>query len=198
MQGKAVVCVTSDGLTVDERPGEVFSFSEAALSPWTIGNVELVQGTALHLRAGRHRFVLGGVDHRVEAGTRLEAPPEDVMPDAWLPASDFDELLAIIALRCGWDVRRPAGERIRCLLIPNTSKGWDAADLPWQDFVRRRRHKEMSRLAIDVGNGDLGGRSEHECGDGVSVGWAGDRDAERLQRSHVRDFGSDRECPLCH
>lgn len=156
MQGKAVVCVTSDGLTVDQRPGDVFSFSEAALSPWTIGNLELVQGTALHLRSGRHRFVLGGFDHRVAPGMRLEAPPDDVTPDAWLSASDFDEMLAIIAPRCGWDVRRPAaGERIRCLLIPNTSKGWDAADLPWQDFVRRRRHKEMSRLAIDVGNGAI-------------------------------------------
>jgi hypothetical protein len=151
-KGKTVVCVTNDGLTVDQRPDDIFSFSEAALSPWTIGNVELVQGTALHLRSGRDRFVLGGADHRVAAGTRLEAPPEDVMPDAWLSASDFDELLAMIGPRCGWDVRRPAmGERIRCLLIPNTSKGWDAADWPWQDFTRRRRNKELSALAIDVG-----------------------------------------------
>ena len=156
MKGKAVVCVTRDGLTVDQRPGDVFGFSEAALSPWTIGNVDLVQGTALHLRSGRHRFVLGGFDHRAAAGTRLEAPPEDVRPDAWLPASDFDQILTMIAPRCGWDVRRPAaGERIRCLLVPNTSKGWDAADWPGQDFIRRRRHKEMSRLALDVGNGGI-------------------------------------------
>ena len=156
MRGKTVVCVTGDGLTVDERPGAVYSFSEAALSPWTIGNVALVQGTALHLRSGRDRFVLGGFDHRVGPGTRLEAPPDDVRPDAWLSASDFDEMVAMIAPQCGWDVRRPTpGERIRCVLVPNTSKGWDAADFPGQDFMRRRRQKEVPQLAVDVGNGGI-------------------------------------------
>jgi hypothetical protein len=33
MHGKGVICVTSDGLTVDQRPGDIFSVSEAALSP---------------------------------------------------------------------------------------------------------------------------------------------------------------------
>ena len=84
----------------------------------------MTMGTALHLHCGPHRFVLGGRDHRIAAGTRIEAPdagyglPVDV--DAWLWAPDFDELLTMVGHRSGLDLRRPApGEPTRCLLFPN-------------------------------------------------------------------------------
>jgi hypothetical protein len=113
------ISVTSDGLTVNQRPNDVFSFSEAQLGPWGPAI-----GTALHLHCGPRHFVLGGRDHRVAAGTRLEAPdvgyrlPVDV--DAWLWASDFDELLTMVGRRSRLDVRQRApGEPDRCLLLPN-------------------------------------------------------------------------------
>jgi hypothetical protein len=52
-------------------------------------------GTALHLRSGRHRFVLGGQNHRVPAGVRLDAKSLWNV-DAWTPAQDFDALLRMV------------------------------------------------------------------------------------------------------
>lgn len=68
-------------------------------------------------------------------------------------ASDFDELLTMVARRRGWDVRRPApGEPTRCLLVPNTSRGWpDPSMLPWTAVIRRQQRKKLPSLAIDVG-----------------------------------------------
>src|SRR6201997_1805650 len=73
---KAVlVDVGSDGVTVSTRPGEIFSFGGAQLGRWTLeGYGGVTKGTALHLRSGRHRFVLGGRDHRVANETPMDAP----------------------------------------------------------------------------------------------------------------------------
>jgi len=68
-----IVSVTTDGLTVNTRPGEVYSFSDAKLGTWGVTG-GATMGTALHLQCGQHRFILGGRDRRVASGTRLEAP----------------------------------------------------------------------------------------------------------------------------
>ena len=149
-RGKTAVYVTSDGLTVDQRPGEIFQFSDAKLGPWIHGG--LAQGTALHLQCGSDPFVLGGLYHRVATRTRLEAPPVE-FTDGGMRAAEFDELLTMVARKCGWDVRRPApGELTRCLLFPNTSKAWQISYWPWVDFIRRRQRKKLPSLAIDVGD----------------------------------------------
>jgi hypothetical protein len=115
MRGKTPMYVTGDGLIVEHKPGQVFSLSDARLGVWTFN------GSALHLQGGRKHFVLGGLDHRIGTGTRLDVPPVE-HTDATMRASDFDELLTMVARRSGWDVRQPAsGEPIRCLLTPNTS-----------------------------------------------------------------------------
>jgi hypothetical protein len=100
-----VICATSDGLTVNQWPGEVFSFSDASLGAWDekasggMGSSVTV-GTALLLQCGSHRFVLGGEDHRVTPGTRLDTPPTRSV-DATMSASDFEELLTIAEHRLG-------------------------------------------------------------------------------------------------
>lgn len=119
---QVLVCVESDGLSIDTRPGEVFPFSEAQLGPWTVpGYGATTKGTALHLGSGDHRFVLGGRDHRIANGTRREAPPVDGV-DAWMWASEFDELLTRVGPR-GLDIDEPASvEPIRCQLVPNPAR----------------------------------------------------------------------------
>jgi hypothetical protein len=108
---KIVVSVTTDGLTVTTRPGEVYSFSDAKLGTWGVSG-GATMGTALHLQCCQRRFILGGRDRRVASGTRLEAPdagygqPVDV--DAWVSASDFEEILTMVSRRSGLDVRPPA------------------------------------------------------------------------------------------
>jgi hypothetical protein len=156
---KIAICVTGDDLTVDRWPGEVFSFSEVKLGPWNsaiYGGTTV--GTALHLRCGAHRFVIGGRDHRTTAGTRLEAPPVEY-PDAYMSASDFDELLTVVGRRSGLGVRRPAlGEPTRCLLVP--SPAWFFSDTisgslaalsrPFQLALSKRAVSAQPTLAIDV------------------------------------------------
>jgi hypothetical protein len=118
MYRKVPFCVTSEALTVDRRPGNVFSFTDAKLGLWTPGSTTPWSGTALHLRCGKHRFVLGGRDHRLGSATPLEAPPTGRV-DGWLRAPDFEEVLTAVGRRSGLDVRAPApGEPIRCLLFP--------------------------------------------------------------------------------
>jgi hypothetical protein len=93
-----ILFVTSDGLTINQRPGDGFSFSDAKLGAWDAkapGGGSMPVGTALHLQCGSHRFVLGGEDHRVRPGTRLDAAPTRKI-DATMNASDFEELLAIL------------------------------------------------------------------------------------------------------
>jgi hypothetical protein len=150
MWGKTVIRVTRDGLLVDQRPGVVFSFSDTKLGPWILQG--LAVGTALHLQSGPHRFVLGGRDHRVAPATPLAAPTVEYDVDASMSASDFDELLTVVARRRGWDVRQPAlGEPTRCLLVPNTSTAWPDLGVPGRDLVQRRRRKKLPRLAIAAG-----------------------------------------------
>ena len=147
--GMIPICVTNDGLTVDRRPGDVFSFTGTKLGLWTPGSTMTMSGTALHLRCGPHRLVLGGRDRRIGSGTPLEAPPTGSV-DGWMRASDFDELLTVVSRRSGLDVRGPAPEEpIRCLLFPRPSTGaFSAFTLPVRAL---RKLNPQPRLAIDVG-----------------------------------------------
>jgi hypothetical protein len=83
-----------DGLEVNRGRGrrEVFPVIGATLGPWAAAGRPM--GTALHLRNGRHRFVLGGRNHRVPMGVRLDAKPMSNV-DAWMRTADFDALLRI-------------------------------------------------------------------------------------------------------
>jgi hypothetical protein len=47
---KVVISVTGDGLVVNQRPGQVYSFVDARLGLW--GYNDSTMGTALHLRCG--------------------------------------------------------------------------------------------------------------------------------------------------
>ena len=156
---KIAICVSGDGLTVDRRPGEVFSVTDIELglcNSAIYGGTTL--GTALHLRSGAHCFVIGARDHRVGAGTRLTAPPVEY-PDAWMSASDFDELLTMVGRRSGLDIHRPApGEPTRCLLapcpawfFPDTASGSMAAlSRPFKYASSKRAVSATPSLAIDV------------------------------------------------
>ncbi|MBV9512695.1 MAG: hypothetical protein JO280_01435 [Mycobacteriaceae bacterium] len=141
---KIRICVTSDGLTVDKKPGEVFSFKDAKLGLWAHGLQPTLSGTALHLQCGPHRLVLGGRDHQLGTATPLQAPPAGRV-DGWLQAADFDEVLTMAARRSGLDVRGPApGEPLRCLLYPPPE--------PMGPFAfRRKQQTPQPRLAIDLG-----------------------------------------------
>jgi hypothetical protein len=150
-RGKMRIAVTSDGLTVNQRPGDIYSAADATLGPWvsspftlrTLGGVTL--GTALHLRCGPKSLVLGGRDHRLAMGARLEAPPVERV-DGWMWAADFDRLLATIGSRSRLDVRGPApGEPIRCLLLTN----------PMLLTRRQRNSNRQPVLALDVGNDQI-------------------------------------------
>jgi hypothetical protein len=91
---KVSIRVIGNGLEVT-RGGrsEVYPLSSARLGLWATSVSQL--GTALHLRRGWHRFVLGGQHHRVPAGVRLEARSLWNV-NAWMPAQDFDALLRIV------------------------------------------------------------------------------------------------------
>ena len=146
-----LICVSSEGLTVNLRRGDVFSFSDAKLGLWAYGGKTKTMGTALHLRSGPHRFVLGGRDHRTGVGTRLDEPPAGYV-DAWLWAADFDELLTMVSRPSGLDVHRPApGEPTRVLLFPNTELRQQMS--VWAYGAQRRLEvsARQPRLAIDVG-----------------------------------------------
>jgi hypothetical protein len=96
-----LISVTSGHLTIDRRPGEAFSFSDARLGPWNakvapaFGGGRITVGDALHLKCGPHSFVLGGGGHCVEIQPRRDAPPVDKV-DAWMSSSDFEELLTVL------------------------------------------------------------------------------------------------------
>lgn len=111
---KYLITVSGDGLTIDQRPGDVYSFADSELSLW------VNMGVALTLHSGRHRFILGGRDRRIGPRTPLNASPTQLV-DAWLSESDFDELLSLSGRWSGAAVREPAaGEPVRCLLYPNS------------------------------------------------------------------------------
>jgi DivIVA domain-containing protein len=146
-QQKILIGVTSDGLTVNKRPGDVFQFSDVTLGPWGWGAGTM--GTALHLRCGRHRFVLGGRDHRTGSGTRLdEAPVPGV--DAWLWAAEFDQILTMVGRRTELDVRPPTpGEPTRYVLFPNPLRIQAASASKTSKQLKLFR--SASNLAVDVG-----------------------------------------------
>jgi hypothetical protein len=149
-----VIGVTSDVLTVDERPGMAYPLRGATLGTWGMaGGISV--GTALHLQSGTHRFVLGGRDYRPDYGTRLDAANvggQDADVDAWVSASDFGEILAIAGLRHRQDARPPApGSPIRCLLYRNPflfQKDGFMAQYRVQDYVES---SSQPVVAIDVG-----------------------------------------------
>ena len=151
-----LVDVGRDGLTASTKPGEVFSFDNSQLGPWTLaGYGGATKGTALHLRSGRARFVLGGRDHRIAAGTPLEAPPVDSV-DATVSASEFDELLTMVGGRNGLDVQ-PAtpGQPTRCPLVPNPMRMYSSSFFGifknTATAVRLNANPPQAGLAIDVG-----------------------------------------------
>jgi hypothetical protein len=151
---KIVVSVTNDGLTVSTRPGEVFSFNDVKLGTWgQTGGATM--GTALHLHSGSNRFILGGRDRRVTAGTRLEAPDVgyglEVDVDAWLPASEFEEILTLAGCRSGLDVRPPVpGELTRCLLFTNPLLVQEIGSFAFRKRNEFMRSLSQPRMAIDV------------------------------------------------
>jgi hypothetical protein len=156
---KFVIRVAQDGLTVDRWPGDVFSFSDVKLGLWnTAAYGGTTTGTALHLRCGPRRLVIGGRDHRLAAGAPLDEEPVQY-PNAWMSAADFDELLTAIGRRSGLDVRQPApGQPTRCLLIP--SPAWFFSDTlsgslaafttPFKLGFSRRALNPQPSMAIDV------------------------------------------------
>jgi hypothetical protein len=153
-QRKILISVTSDGLTVNRRPGDAYSFSDAKLGTWGVTG-GATMGTALHLQCGPRRFILGGRDDRVGAATPLEAPDvgygQSVDVDAWLSASEFEEILTMAGRRNGLDVRPPApGEPTRCLLFPNALLMQEVG--PFAFRKRREVYRSLSHpsLAIDV------------------------------------------------
>jgi hypothetical protein len=142
---KIPICITRYGLTVEDRPGEVFSFEDAQLGLFTFGQDATMSGTALHLRCGSRRFVLGGRDHRLGTARPLQARPTGRV-DGWLQAAEFDEVLSMVDRRSGVEVRGPApGKALRCLLYPPPKTLG-----PFAPFVSERRHQPpQPRLAIE-------------------------------------------------
>jgi hypothetical protein len=142
---KILICLNRDGLTVSRRPGDLFSFTDAKLGPWG-------PGTALHLLCDTHSFVLGGRDHRPASGIRLDAPPTDSI-DAWMSASDFDELLTMVGRRSGLDGGRPApGEPTRCLLYANSDVLQNSGPWTFGDETHLHYQPRKPSLAFDVGD----------------------------------------------
>ncbi|MEE6178310.1 hypothetical protein [Mycobacterium sp. 050134] len=139
-----LIGVTSDGLTVNQRPGEVFSLNEAKLGPW------VTMGVALHLHCGRHRFVLGARDRRIAPATRLDEPPVQTV-DAWLPNSEFDELIGIGGRATAVDLREPGpGGPTRCLLFPNPYLAEQVPSYALGKQLRLQRSLSRPSLVLDV------------------------------------------------
>jgi hypothetical protein len=145
---KFIISVTGHALTVNKRPGDVYQFSDARLGLW--GMNDNTMGTVLHLHSGPHRFVLGGRDHRIGNGTRLDEPPI-VGVDAWLTAKEFDELLGMMGPRSGLDVRpvTPGGP-VRCLLFPNPMQVQQMGAFATGKKRRLLEAASHASLAIDV------------------------------------------------
>ena len=91
---KRPIVVTCHTLTIDEGRGGVFPLAGAELGAWNLAHYGTSQGTALHLRNGRHRYVLGGRDHRLSPATRIGVGPVESV-DGYLPASEFEAIIAL-------------------------------------------------------------------------------------------------------
>ena len=151
---KITVFVTNDDLSVSTRPGDVYSFSGAKLGTWGVTG-GATMGTALHLQCGPRRFILGGRDRRMAAGTRLDAPDVgyglEVDVDAWLSASDFEEILTVVGGPSELDIRPPApGEPTRCLLFANALLVQEFGPFAFHKREQFMRSLSQPRLAIDV------------------------------------------------
>jgi hypothetical protein len=193
---KVLVCVTSDGLTVDARPGDVFPFGDAQLGRWTIaGYGGTTKGTALHLRSGRHRFVLGGQDHRIATGTPLDASPVDGV-DAWVWAAEFAELLTMAGRR--FDVPAPPTGATDSLSA-NPEPREIVFILVFWDVQKHRNGTETECQPVTTEPGhrcgrrcDFGGRAEEQCAYCLSLACAGDRDpGSTLTFGSVRGYAYD-------
>lgn len=101
--------VTGEGLMIDRRHGDVYSFADAQLGLWSRN------GLVLHLQRGRRRFLLGGRGCRITPTTPLQASPVPLV-DAWLPESEFDELLSLSGRRHRSATAEGAS---RCVMFPN-------------------------------------------------------------------------------
>jgi sugar lactone lactonase YvrE len=151
------VDVGSDGLTVSTKPGDVFSLGDAQLGRWNLeGYSGVTKGTALHLRSGRGRFVLGGRDHRVATETPLDAPPVDSV-DATMSASEFDELLTMVGGPRGLEVPAPTpGQPTRCRLTPNPARMFSSSFFGMfkntATALKMNNNPPQPSLAIDVGD----------------------------------------------
>ncbi|OBK45902.1 hypothetical protein [Mycobacterium sp. 1081908.1] len=153
--GEIRIWVAGDEVTVKKRHGGVFSFGDATLGLWAYGRTTKTMGSALHLRSGTRHFVLGGRDHRVAAGARLDEPPQGYV-DAWLWASDFDELLAIVGHRSTVRAHRPGpDEATRCLLYPNMELAHQVS--AWGFGAKQRLWQSASQplVALDVGGDSI-------------------------------------------
>jgi hypothetical protein len=118
---KLVIDVAGDRLTVNQGAGGSFPLHGATLGEWYVPVIGTKGGMALHVTDGRHGFVLGGRNHRVDTGVRLEAAPVGSV-DASISASDFDELLTVLGHRGGSGARAAAvAVPIRCLLLENST-----------------------------------------------------------------------------
>lgn len=118
---KLVIDVASDRLTVNQGAGGVFPLHGATLGEWCVPVMGTTGGVALHVADGRHRFVLGGRNHRIDTGVRLEAAPVGSV-DASISASDFDQLLTVLGHRTGLGSSAAAAAGpIRCLLLENST-----------------------------------------------------------------------------
>jgi hypothetical protein len=145
---KFVISVTGDALTINKRPGDVYEFSDARLGRWAYNDAAM--GTVLHLHSGADRFVLGGRDHRVGEGTRIDEPPVAGV-DAWLPADQFGELLSMMGPRSGVDVRSVApGDLVRCLLFTNAMQVQQMGAFAMAKKRRILQSASHAQLAIDV------------------------------------------------
>lgn len=143
-----VISVVGRALTIDKRPGDAYQFGDARLGRW--GANDATMGTVLHLHSGPNRFVLGGREHRVGPGTRLDEPPI-VGVDAWLTAHEFDELLGLMRPNSGLDVRPlTPGAPVRCLLFPNAMRAQHVGSFAVGKQRRLLNEASKASLAIDV------------------------------------------------
>lgn len=111
---------------------------------------DATMGTVLHLHSGPNRFVLGGRDHRIGSGTRLNEPPI-VGVDAWLTAQEFGELLGLVGANSGLDVRPVTqGGPVRCLLFPNAMQAQQMGSFAFGEMRRLLNAASHASLAIDV------------------------------------------------
>jgi hypothetical protein len=141
---KYPITLTSEGLAIGGRHGDVYSLVDAELGLWAN------MGVALHLRRGRHRFLLGGRDCRIGPATPLNAPPVPLV-DAWLSRSDFDALLSQSGRRTGPAAGGSAsGDAVRCVTFPNPLLIQQMGPFAFLKKQRLTQSLSQPQLFIDV------------------------------------------------